>query len=388
MFGKRIKIFKLLGFTVRIDVSWLIVAVLATWALAEGVFPELVEGLSKSTYWVMGMVGAAGLFLSVIFHELSHSLIARKYGIPMKGITLFIFGGVAEMEDEPNSPKSEFMMAIAGPAASIIIGLFFIALTMLGGSQSWPKPPVAVFQYLGIINFVLAAFNLVPAFPLDGGRVLRAILWHIKGDLRRATEISSRIGSGFGLILIFFGILFIVRGAFIGGIWWVFIGLFLRNATRVSRVRVEMNIALRGEKIERFMKEDPITVQPSLSVEELVDDYIYRHHFKMFPVIEEGRVRGCVTTSDIKEVPREEWGKRKVSEIMDHCDEDNSLHPHTDAVDALKKMRSKNKSRIMVVDGGRLVGIITLKDMLEFIALKMDLEKDTLRGSVEPSIKD
>jgi len=388
MFGKRIKIFKLLGFTVRIDVSWLIVAVLATWALAEGVFPQLVEDLSTSTYWIMGVVGAVGLFLSVVFHELSHSLIARKYGIPMKGITLFIFGGVAEMEDEPNSPKSEFMMAVAGPAASIIIGLFFTALTMLGGTQSWPDPPVAVFQYLGIINFVLAAFNMVPAFPLDGGRVLRAILWHVKGDLRRATEISSRIGSGFGLLLIFFGILFIVRGAFIGGIWWVFIGLFLRNATRVSRVRMEMNIALRGEKIERFMKEDPITVEPSLSVEELVDDYIYRHHFKMFPVIEEGKVKGCVTTSDIKEVPREEWGAKTVSDIMDHCDEDNSLHPHTDAVDALKKMRSKNISRIMVVEGERLVGIITLKDMLEFIALKMDLEKDTLRSSVEPDIKD
>lgn len=374
MFGKRVKLFNLLGFEVRIDISWLIVLVLATWALAEGLFPSLVEGLSKSTYWWMGITGAIGLFLSVVLHELSHSLVARRYGIPMKGITLFIFGGVAEMEDEPADPRSELMMAIAGPVASIVIGLFFISITVLGITGGWPEAVVGVIQYVGGINLILAAFNLVPAFPLDGGRVLRAILWHFKGSFRRATEISSKIGSGFGMVLIFAGVVFFVRGEFLGGIWWVFLGLFLRNAVRMSRIKMELKMALRGEKVERFMKEDPVTVDPSVPVEELVEDYIYSYHYKMFPVVEDGEVKGCITTGEVKEVPREDWKNKTVKDIMSPCNEKNSISPHADAMDALKIMRGGNVSRMLVVDGERLAGIVTLKDMLEFISLKMDLE--------------
>jgi Zn-dependent protease/CBS domain-containing protein len=374
MFGKRVKLFKLLGFEVRIDISWLIVLVLATWALAEGLFPSLVEGLSKSTYWWMGITGAIGLFLSVVLHELSHSVVARRYGIPMKGITLFIFGGVAEMEDEPSDPRSELMMAIAGPVASIVIGLVFISITVLGVTGGWPDAVVGVIQYVGGINLILAAFNLVPAFPLDGGRVLRAVLWHFKGSFRRATEISSNIGSGFGIVLIFAGVVFFVRGEFLGGIWWVFLGLFLRNAVRMSRIRMELKMALRGEKVERFMKKDPVTVDSSVPVEELVEDYIYGYHYKMFPVVEDGKVIGCITTTEVKEVPREDWKNKTVRDIMSSCSEKNSISPHADAMDALKIMRGGNISRILVVDGGKLAGIVTLKDMLEFISLKMDLE--------------
>ncbi len=374
MFGKRVKLFTLLGFEVRIDISWLIVLVLATWALAEGLFPTLVEGLSKSTYWWMGITGAIGLFISVVLHELSHSLVARKYGIPMKGITLFIFGGVAEMHDEPANPKSELMMAVAGPVASIIIGLAFLSILVLGISGGWPEPVVGVIQYIGGINLILAAFNLIPAFPLDGGRVLRAILWHFKKDLRSATNIAATIGSGFGMLLIFAGVIFFVRGEFLGGIWWVFLGLFLRNAVRMSKMKLELKMALGGEKVKRFMKKDPVTVTPSISLEELVEDYIYNYHYKMFPVVEDGRVKGCITTGEVREVPREEWKNKTVGDIMSGCSPDNSVPAHADAMDALKMMRSKDKSRILVMDGNELAGIITLKDMMDFISLKMDLE--------------
>ena len=190
MFGKRIPLFKLLGFTVNIDLSWLILAVLVTWSLAKGLFPYYFEGLSNQVYWWMGIAGAIGLFISIVFHEFCHSIVARHFGLPMKGITLFIFGGVAEMESEPQSPKVEFLMAIMGPVSSVLLGAAFYLASMAGKSVGWPTSVNGVLQYLMVINFVLAGFNLLPAFPLDGGRVLRSILWGIRGNLRWATRIA------------------------------------------------------------------------------------------------------------------------------------------------------------------------------------------------------
>jgi len=218
MFGKSFKLFKILGFEVRIDASWIIIALLITWSLAQGVFPIYADYLTPVTYWILGAAGALGLFISIVVHELSHSLVARRFGLPMRGITLFIFGGVAEMDDEPPSPKAEFFMAIAGPIASIIIGLFFIGLFSVGRVLFWPTPPMILFSYLGTINLILAAFNLLPAFPLDGGRVLRSILWGWRKNLRWATRVSSIISSSFGLALVFLGIFSVLGGGLVGGI--------------------------------------------------------------------------------------------------------------------------------------------------------------------------
>jgi Zn-dependent protease len=175
MFGKSIRLFSLFGFDVKIDISWLVLAFLITWSLAQGLFPYYFKDLSSSTYWWMGIFGAAGLFFSIIFHELSHSLIARNFGLPIKGITLFVFGGVAHMEEEPPSAKAEFLMAIAGPVSSVVLGLIFFTLRTVGRSI-WPVSVTGVFGYLAFINWILAGFNLLPAFPLDGGRVLRSLL--------------------------------------------------------------------------------------------------------------------------------------------------------------------------------------------------------------------
>lgn len=376
MFGKRVKLFTLVGFEVNIDVSWIIIAVLVTWSLAKGVFPQYREGLSSGTYWLMGMAGAAGLFASIIFHELCHSLVARRFGMQMKGITLFVFGGVAEMHDEPPSPKAEFLMAVAGPAASILAGAVFLALAALAASGGAPGEYTTVIMYVGIINLVLAGFNLLPAYPLDGGRVLRSILWSRKGNLRRATRISTRIGSAFGLLLVFAGVYFFVRGALIGGIWWFFIGIFLRNASRASMMRLEMAEALKGEPVSRFMRTDPVTVSPGLPIGQLVEDYIYRHHFKMYPVVESGTLRGCITIGDVKAVERADWDKRTVEEISSPCSAENSIDQGADAVEALRLMNKTGRSRMLVTDGGRLSGIIALKDMLRFIFLKMELEDE------------
>ena len=207
MFGKRIRLFKLLGFEVRLDLSWIIIAVLVTWSLAKGLFPFLYPDLAPEVYWGMGAAGALGLFASIVFHEFCHSLVARKFGMAMKGITLFIFGGVAEMGEEPPTARAEFLMAVAGPLSSFFLSGVFYFIFQAGLNGDWPEPLNGVLRYLSGINALLAAFNLLPAFPLDGGRILRSILWGTKQDLQWATRISAGIGSGFGIVLIISGYL-------------------------------------------------------------------------------------------------------------------------------------------------------------------------------------
>jgi Zn-dependent protease/predicted transcriptional regulator len=374
MFGRRIRLFKLLGFEVRIDWSWIIIAILIAWSLSKGLFPAYYKGLSTQTYWWMGIIGAAGLFLSIIVHEFSHSLVARKYGLPMKGITLFIFGGVAEMAEEPTSAKVEFLMAIVGPLSSILIALMFYVMYILGKQGGVAEPIVGVVGYLGWINAILAGFNLLPAFPLDGGRILRSILWGAKKNLRWATYISSRIGSGFGILLIVLGVVQVFRGNFIGGMWWFLIGMFLQSAAKASYQQLITRRALEGEPIRRFMKTDPVTVSPAISLDQLVEDYFYKYHFKMFPVVEDSdRILGCVTTKHVKEIPREEWRQKTVGEVLTQCSPENTVDPQADAMKALSTMNRTGNSRLMVVEGDRLVGIISLKDMLELLSLKVEL---------------
>ena len=380
MFGKRFELFEIFGFKIRIDSSWFLLAILITWSLATGYFPTVAEGLSTSAYWWMGALGALGLFVSVVFHELAHSLVARRFGVEMEGITLFIFGGVAEMRDEPPSPKAEALVAIAGPIASVAIAGVFWALAALGeGSGIWGTELATVLEYLAFINGVLAVFNLIPAFPLDGGRVLRAILWAGKGSLRWASHISSQVGSAFGILLIVGGLLFAVAGDLVSAIWWFVLGLFLRGAARMSYQQVLLRQALEGEPVRRFMVGTPITVPRSISVRQLVEDFVYKHHYQMFPVVEDGRLVGCVTTADIQELPREEWDRQSVSAIVTQCTPANTVVPETDAMEALSTMNREGTSRLLVVDGDRLVGILTLKDLLSFFSSKIalgDLEGD------------
>ena len=375
MFGRKITLFKLLGFTVRADVSWLVLAFLVTWSLAVGVFPLYYKGLSQQAYWWMGVFGALGLFGSIVFHEMCHSLVARKYGLPIKGITLFIFGGVAEMEDEPQNPKTEFLMAAAGPASSVLLALIFHALSTVT-EGTWPTVVNGVISYLGWINGTLAVFNLLPAFPLDGGRVLRSALWRYKGDLNWATRVASRIGSGFGFGMIFLGILSLLRGNFIGGVWWFVIGMFLRNASQMSYQQLVLRKSLEGVRVARFMKREPITVSPSTSIEELVKNYIYHYHFKTYPVVEGNHLKGVVTIRQVKQVPPEEWPARTVGEIAEECTADNTIGPEADATKALEQMNRMGVSRLLVVDHGKLVGILTLKDMLTFLSLRADLQAE------------
>lgn len=374
MFGKGITLIKLFGFEVKIDFSWLLLGLLITWTLAQGLFPHFYKGLSTATYWLMGVAGALGLLVSIVFHELWHSLIARRFGLPMKGITLFIFGGVAEMTEEPPSPKAEFFMAVAGPISSIILGLGLFGITFLGDSMGWPQSATGVINYLAILNLILAGFNLVPAFPLDGGRVLRSILWGWKDNIRWATQISSKIGGGFGIALIILGLIEVISGNFIGGIWMFLIGMFIRGASQTAYRQMLLRRSLEGEKVRRFMKSDPVTVSPSLSVEDLVEDYIYKHHYKMYPVVDDGKLIGCVTINQVKEIPKQERAQHTVGELAQACSEKNTISPDEDAMKALSNMRKNHVSRLMVAKDDRLEGMISLKDMMGLLSLKIDLE--------------
>ncbi len=322
----------------------------------------------------MGVAGAVGIFASIVFHELWHSLVARKYGLPMKGITLFIFGGVAEMSDEPPNAKAEFFMAIAGPLSSIGLSGGFFGIYLFSQSAGLPVPIVGVLYYLGMINGILAAFNLIPGFPLDGGRLLRSALWAWKGNLRWATNIASKIGSGFGTLLIVLGLMSIFGGNVIGGVWYFLIGLFLRNAAAMSYKQVLMKKYLEGEPVRHFMTPDPVSVPSDIPVDRLVDDYVYKHHFKMFPVTEGPRLVGCVSLRQIKELPREKWGTSLVGEVAKSCSPENTVGPDDDSVDALALMNKTGESRLMVVEGDRLLGLVSLKDLLKFLDLKLDLE--------------
>ncbi|HTW65686.1 MAG TPA: site-2 protease family protein [Bryobacteraceae bacterium] len=375
MFGPSVKIFRLFGFEVRIDASWLIIAALLTWSLAIGVFPREYPGLGLAEYWWMGAVGTLGLFASVVIHELFHSLVARRHNLPMKGITLFIFGGVAQMGGEPSSPKIEFLVAIAGPLSSIGLGFIFYGIYRAGLNTMDPDT-LGVVSYLAFINWLLAAFNLIPAFPLDGGRILRSALWHYKHDLRRATRIASTIGSGFGLLLMAFAVFALFTGNFISAIWYFLIGMFLRNASQMSYEQLLIRTALAGEPIRRFMTPTPVTVTPGMSIEELVDEYVYKYHYKMFPVVTgaEKHLEGCVSTKDVSGIPRQEWPLHKVGEVLKPCSLTNTVSPDADALSVLTKMSESGTSRMLVADHDRLLAIVSIKDLLSFIASKLELE--------------
>ena len=376
MFTRRLNLFQAFGFPIRIDLSWIFIAVLVTWSLAVAWFPHEYEGLSPRTYWLMGIVGALGLFTSIVLHELGHAVTARRFGMKMRGITLFIFGGVAEMDDEPPSARAEFMVAIAGPLVSIWIAIMCFLVSRAGEVALWPESVWGVFSYLAIINAVVVVFNLVPAFPLDGGRILRSALWKWKGNLRKATRISSRFGSGFGLFLFAMGLVSILVGNLVGGLWWIILGMFLRSAAQMSYQQLLVRRALEGEAVSSFMESNARTVPPRTSIAEFVNDYVYKYHHKMFPVVKDGLLSGCVSTEAVKEIPRTRWEEATVDDIVQPCDEDNTIAPEDDASEALSRMSRTGRSRLVVTTNGHLVGILSLRDMLKYLSFKLDLEED------------
>ncbi len=373
MFGRPVSLFTVFGFEIKVDISWLLLAALITWSLASGLFPEYYKDLPQSAYWWMGVAGAVGLFLSIIIHELTHSLVARRYGVSMKEITLFIFGGVAHMEEDPPSPKAEFMIAVVGPLSSCALAISAFLLYKLGLQSGWPVTLTGVLNYLSWLNMILALFNLIPAFPLDGGRILRSALWKWKKDVRWSTNIASQIGGGFGLVLIIMGIFYIVKGNFVSGLWWFLIGMFVRAAAQSSYRQVLARDLFHTKKVKDLMVTNPVTVPRSISLDDFIRDYVYKYHFQAYPVVSFGRLAGCIFLKQIASIPREEWSQHTVGEIALPCSKDITIGSEENANKALEVMNRTGNSRLLVVNGDELEGIISIKDMLSLLSLKMEL---------------
>lgn len=373
MFDHRLKLVTFFGFEIKVDASWLLLAVLVVWTLSAGVFPILTPGLERETYWWMAMAGAVGLFASIVFHEMSHALVARRYGIPIRGITLFIFGGVAEMDGEPENARSEFLMALAGPLASFALALAALSLAGWVGT-SMPAALAGVVRYLGILNLALAIFNLIPAFPLDGGRMLRAVLWARRGDIVEATRIAAGAGNFFGIALIVLGVVSVISGDFLGGMWRFLIGMFLRGAAEASYQQTMTQRTLRGVTVSQVMTSMPIAVTPEVSVADFISDYVYRWHHRVFPVERQGVLIGTVGTHEAAALDRALWATTPVRLVMQPCSADQVVKPDADAVGVLAQMRRSGLTRLFVTEEGRLRGVVTLRDMLELLSAKIELD--------------
>jgi Zn-dependent protease/CBS domain-containing protein len=375
MFGNTLTLFRLAGFEVRIDLTWLIIFSLIVWSLASGAFPDAYPGLSRTAYWSMGLAGATALFLSIILHELAHAIVARRYGLQVRSITLFIFGGVADLREEPPSPRAEMRMAAAGPATSLALAALLLAAAAGGRASGLSAPVWGVVAYLGWMNVALFVFNMLPAFPLDGGRILRAWLWKRSGDLRAATRTATASGNALGIVLMALGVLALVMGHFITGFWWLLIGFFIRSAGQVSYHQLFIRETLAGEQVRTFMTANPVTVPRAISVKDLVEKYVFKYHHKLYPVMEQERLVGCVTMQAIRELPSEEWDRQTVGAIAEPCSPENTISPDEEAMEALARMSRDRRSRLLVMREGRLEGIVTLSDLLKFLSLRMEFDK-------------
>ncbi|HET9300186.1 MAG TPA: site-2 protease family protein [Candidatus Polarisedimenticolaceae bacterium] len=374
MFGPRLRLCRVSGIAIKVDASWFVVAALVTWTLAVGLFPRDHLGLSPLAAWTMAVFAALGVFKSIVLHELGHALMARRMGLRIRSITLFIFGGLAEMEDEPTTARAELLVAVAGPAVSTAVALLSLLAGLACRLIPLPYTDLAadVCFYVAWANGLLIAFNAIPAFPLDGGRVLRALVWAITGDMRRATRLCSLLGQAFGFLLIAGGVALVYwTGSLLAGAWTAVLGWFLRRAASLSWKQLLLRRALEGERVEHFMRRDPISVSPSLSVAELVEGYVARFHHTMFPVLQGERLVGCVTTRRLKEIPKEEWCRRSVASLLEAPSPENSISPQTAALHALQRMSSRG--RLMVVEGDRLVGIVSMRDLLRLLATKVEV---------------
>lgn len=364
---------RLFGFPIYVEPSWFVIAALITWSLATGMFPADHPDAAPVTLWVMGASGAVLLFVSVLLHELGHSLVARRFDLEIRGITLWLFGGVAEMADEPPSAKSELLIAIAGPIVSFALGAAFWGLApllrMLGLVEV-----ATVSGYLGDVNVILAVFNLLPAFPLDGGRVARAALWAKNDDLLASTRVTAKIGAGFGAAFIGVGVLMAITGNLFGGLWLGLIGLFLRGAAKGSYNALVTRRWLADTPVARFMTKDPVTVPTTLPVPELVERHIYTSHHRLYPVVDDGRLQGCVLTRDVAALPRDAWARHTVGDVMRPVSPATVIDAATSANEALRRMNEGDQARLAVADDGALVGVLSLKDLLDYLAVRSELE--------------
>jgi Zn-dependent protease len=375
------RLFRVAGIDVGVHPSWLLIFGLVTWSLATGYFPFVLRGLDEMAWWILGLVAAILLFASVLVHELAHSLVAKAQGLEARSITLFIFGGVSNLSSESPRPRVEFLVAVVGPLSSFLIA----ALAFLGAQAAQARSaPEAVLGYLAFVNVLLAVFNLIPGFPLDGGRVFRSIVWQATGNLRRATEIAAGAGTLVAYGFFIWGFIRVMNGELLNGIWIAAIGWFLQDAAAASVQQVRVEAALRGATVGRILRRDDSAVEPTMSVGDLIERYLLPANRRAMPVVEDGRLVGIVTLSDIRQVPVAERASTPVGAVMGGRDSLVTVSPRASLTDALEALGRGDFEQIPVVEDGRLMGMLTRADVLRQFQLRTELGLSSADAAATP----
>lgn len=367
-----IRIGRVFGIPIEIDVSWLFVFGLFTYSVSQGHFARYYPDLPQTSVFALGIVTTLLFFASLVAHELSHSYFARKSGIPIAGITLFIFGGVARMKGEPAKPKDELVMALAGPIFSLAVAvatLFISAIIQFETISS-------VFRYIAYANFAVAVFNMIPGFPLDGGRVLRAIIWSISGNLRMATQVATISGQVFAWALIGLGLSSVLLTGSFGGIWFILIGWFLNNAAQTSYKQLLIRRALEGVEVSDVMSPMDRLVAPDISVDDLVHQHFLRTHADSYPVSGPGGVQAIVRLEDVRALPRDKWLTTSVLEIAHPITSECTIGSEENAWEAANKLTDGCPTKVVVYNDGRVVGMVGQEDLARLLRTRSQLEMD------------
>jgi Zn-dependent protease/CBS domain-containing protein len=368
---------KIAGIDIYAHLSWFIVLVLLTWSLASGWFVQLFPGWSTPTYWITAFISAQLLFVCVLLHELAHSLIAQVHGLTVKNITLFIFGGVATIEEEMKRPGIEFQIAVVGPITSLFLAaIAFLLAWPFRGSNS---PTEAVLDYLAASNFLLGVFNLIPGFPLDGGRVLHSITWKITGNIQKSTRIASYAGQAMAFVFILLGIAAFFTGNFFNGLWSIFIGWFLLNAAQTANMQILLQNTLQGVSVDKVMNPRPVAVPANISLQKLVNEYFVPQGLQAAPVVRGEYLAGLITLTDIARVERERWAYTPVGHVMRLLEQVYVTTPEQPLHDLLEVMVTRGINQIPVVQDGRLVGLLSRESILRYLQVRQSLKMDEPR---------
>lgn len=364
-----IRLGKVVGVPIYLDYSWFVIFFLMAWTIGFVSMPATYPGLSQPEYLFIGTVSSLLLFVSILVHELAHCVVAKRSGLKIRGITLYLFGGVSEMEEEPSNPSLELRMAAAGPLTSVVITLLVGGSWLLSSSMNLTPLIQGPLLYVALVNAIVAGFNLIPAFPMDGGRVLRSLLWRRNRDIARSTVIAANAGRVFAYILIFFGLFTMLAVDLVSGLWFLLIGWFISNSAASSLRQTAIQEDLRGVRVSDLMTRSVESVPPDMGLDSLSEEFMRTKHTG-FPVISNGELVGCVTLGDLRKVKKESWTANRVREIMTPREELVVAHEGDPATDIITPMNQRNVGRVFVVDGGKITGIVTRSDILKAVELK------------------
>ncbi len=361
---------RIIGIPIGLDYSWFLIFALFTWSLAVNYYPVEFKNWPEALYWLMGAVTAVMLFASVLLHELGHSVVALRYKIPVRSITLFIFGGIARIGAEPPSATSEFFIAVAGPVVSLLLAVLFSVLKPLfTGFETL----TGLVTYLAYINFALVLFNLIPGFPLDGGRVFRAIIWKLTHNMRRATVIAANTGRFFGFFFIFSGVMLMFSGNFIGGLWLAFIGWFLDNAASVQVQQMQFRNLLAGHTVSQVMSERCLSIPHDMTLQQLVEDHILEHGRRCFLVARGEKIIGMMTLHLIKKIPRQNWSQTTTAQVMLPIEKLKSVAPDTEVWNALQLMDRDGVNQLPVLRENEIIGMLSRDGVITYLSTLHDL---------------